>query len=82
MLAVLRAANAARGLAIDATTAFPRWDGAPLDAHLAVQALLAATGFAATEDSALEHDQETGIGAAMPSSAKTPHTTSASPEET
>ena len=42
-LAVLRAAHAARGVAIDATTAFPRWDGTPLDAHLAVQALLAAT---------------------------------------
>ena len=41
-VAVLRAAHAARGVAIDATTAFPRWDGTPLDAHLAVQALLAA----------------------------------------
>ena len=41
-LAVLRAAHAARGVAIDATTAFPRWDGTPLDAHLAVQALLTA----------------------------------------
>jgi len=43
VLAALRAAHAARGLAIDATTAFPRWDGKPLDAHLAVQALLAAS---------------------------------------
>jgi len=43
-LDVLRAAHAARGVAIDATTAFPRWDGAPVDAHLAVQALLAAGG--------------------------------------
>ena len=43
-VAVLRAAHAARGVAIDATTAFPRWDGTPLDAHLAVQALLAAAG--------------------------------------
>jgi len=50
-LAGLRAAHAARGIAIDATTAFPRWDGTPLDAHLAVQALLAATGVAATRDS-------------------------------
>ena len=43
-LDALRAAHAARGLAIDATTAFPRWDGTPLDAHLAVQALVTATG--------------------------------------
>ena len=39
-LAALRAAHAAAGLAIDATTAFPRWDGAPVDTHLAVLALL------------------------------------------
>ena len=50
-LAALRAAHAARGLAIDATTAFPRWDGTPLDAHLAVQALLGAAGLATTHDS-------------------------------
>ena len=43
-LAVLRAANAAGGVAIDAMTAFPRWDGTPLDAHLAVLALLTVTG--------------------------------------
>ncbi|MBM4243614.1 MAG: DUF222 domain-containing protein [Deltaproteobacteria bacterium] len=48
-LAALRAAHAARGVEIDATTAFPRWDGTPLDAHLAVQALLTATGVAATQ---------------------------------
>ncbi|MBM4246888.1 MAG: HNH endonuclease [Deltaproteobacteria bacterium] len=50
-LAALRATHAARGLAIDATTAFPRWDGTPLDAHLAVQALLGAAGFATAHDS-------------------------------
>jgi len=50
-LAALRAAHAARGLAIDATTAFPRWDGTPLDAHLAVQALLGASGSATTHQS-------------------------------
>ena len=49
-LTVLRASHAARGVAIDAATAFPRWDGAPLDAHLAVQALLAATRVAAMHD--------------------------------
>jgi len=33
--------HAARGLdAIDAHTAFPRWDGTPVDYGLAVQALL------------------------------------------
>jgi len=48
-LATLRAAHVARGVEIDATTAFPRWDGTPLDAHLAVQALLTATGVAATQ---------------------------------
>ena len=48
-LDVLRAAHANRGVAIDATTAFPRWDGAPVDAHLAVQALLAAAGGGATD---------------------------------
>jgi len=40
---------------VDATTAFPRWDGEPIDSHLAVQALLAATtgaeaGVTATHD--------------------------------
>ena len=50
-LAALRAAHTARGLAIDATTAFPRWDGTPLDAHLAVQALLGAADFATTRGS-------------------------------
>jgi len=50
-LAALRAAHAARGLAIDASTAFPRWDGTPLDAHLAVQALLGAAGFTTTHGS-------------------------------
>ena len=50
-LAELCAPHAARGLAIDATTAFPRWDGTPLDAHLAVQALLTATGGGAAHDS-------------------------------
>jgi hypothetical protein len=45
-LATLRAAHAARGVEIDATTALPRWDGTPLYADLAVQALLAATGVA------------------------------------
>jgi len=37
----LRDAHAERGLVIDATTAFPRWDGAPVDYALAVDALLA-----------------------------------------
>ena len=37
----LRDANAERGLAIDASTAFPRWDGEPVDYALAVDALLA-----------------------------------------
>ena len=46
-----RAAHAARGVAIDATTASPRRDGTPLDAHLAVQALLAAAHADATHDS-------------------------------
>ncbi|MBM4246233.1 MAG: DUF222 domain-containing protein [Deltaproteobacteria bacterium] len=50
VLAALRAAHAARGVAIDAMTAFPRWDGTPLDAHLAVRAVLAATGVAPTHD--------------------------------
>ena len=36
---------------IDATTAFPRWDGSPLDLQLATQALLAAPGDAMTHDS-------------------------------
>ncbi|MBM4244100.1 MAG: HNH endonuclease, partial [Deltaproteobacteria bacterium] len=49
-LAALRAAHAARGLAIDATTALPRWDGTPLDAHLAVQALLGAADLATARD--------------------------------
>lgn len=40
-LAVLRDAHAACGLAaIDARTAFPRWDGRPVDYGLAAQALL------------------------------------------
>jgi hypothetical protein len=39
-LAALRDANAAHGLAISSTTAFPRWDGEPVDYGLAVQALL------------------------------------------
>ena len=47
-LAVLRAAHASRGVAIDATTAFPRWDGTPLDVHLAVQALLTVAGVSST----------------------------------
>jgi len=56
VVAALRASHAAHGVVIDATTAFPRWDGEPLDAHLAVQALLAATagveaGVTATHDS-------------------------------
>ncbi|MBY0275430.1 HNH endonuclease [Candidatus Binatia bacterium] len=50
VLTVLRAAHAARGVAIDAATAFPRWDGTPLDAHLAVQALLTATRGDAAHD--------------------------------
>jgi len=50
-LAALRAAHSACGLAIDATTAFPRWDGTPLDAHLAVQALLGAADLATTRGS-------------------------------
>jgi len=50
-LAALRAAHAARGLTIDATTAFPRWDGTPLDGHLAVQALLGAADLATTRGS-------------------------------
>ena len=33
-------AHAARGLVIDAATAFPRWDGEPVDYALAVQALV------------------------------------------
>ena len=53
-LAVLRAAHAARGVAIDAATAFPRWDGTPLDAHLAVAALLAATDVTAMHDRRVE----------------------------
>jgi hypothetical protein len=40
-LAALRDEHAARGLAIDASTAFPRWDGTAVDYALAVQALLA-----------------------------------------
>jgi len=41
-LDALRDAHAGRGLpAIDGDTAFPRWDGAPADYGLAVQALLA-----------------------------------------
>jgi len=57
-LAALRAAHAARGLAAsDGHTAFPRWDGTPVDYSLAVQALLGseladpgtgATGWTAT----------------------------------
>ena len=39
-LAPLRDANAARGLLITPATAFPRWDGEPVDYGLAVQALL------------------------------------------
>jgi hypothetical protein len=39
-LASLRDANAAHGLVISSTTAFPRWDGEPVDYGLAVQALL------------------------------------------
>jgi hypothetical protein len=38
----LRSTHAALGLDIDASTAFPRWDGEPVDRHLAVQTLLAA----------------------------------------
>ena len=37
----LRDAHAGRGLVIDASTAFPRWDGEPVDYALAVDALLA-----------------------------------------
>jgi len=51
LVALLRAAHAARGVMIDATTAFPRWDGSPLDLQLATQALLAAPGDAMTHDS-------------------------------
>jgi len=51
VLAALRAAHAARGVAIEATTAFPRRDGTRLDAHLAVQALLGAAGSATTNGS-------------------------------
>ena len=50
-VAVLRAAHAARGVTIDATTAFPRWDGTRLDAHLAVETLLSSPGGGATHDS-------------------------------
>ena len=52
-LATLRAGHAARGVEIDATTAFPRWDGTPLDAHLAVQALLTATSVVNSHGSAM-----------------------------
>lgn len=42
-LAPLSDAHAARGVAAtDARTAFPRWDGTPVDYGLAVQALLGA----------------------------------------
>jgi hypothetical protein len=58
----LRATHAAGGVTIDTTTAFPRWDGTPLDAHLAVQALLTAT-LARHERSLLE-----GIDVALTSS--------------
>jgi len=39
-LAALRDAHAAHGLLISPTTAFPRWDGEPVDYGLTVQALL------------------------------------------
>ena len=40
-LQALREASAARAIAIDAETAFPRWDGTPVDYSLAVDSLLA-----------------------------------------
>jgi len=40
-VAALRRAHAGCGLVIDASTAFPRWDGEPVDYALAVDALLA-----------------------------------------
>lgn len=49
-LAALHAAHAARGVVIDATAEFPRWEGEPLDAQLAVRALLTAGNAAATPD--------------------------------
>lgn len=39
-VASIRDAHARRGLVIDASTAFPRWDGAPVDYALAVQAVI------------------------------------------
>jgi len=40
-IALLRDAHTERELVVDATTAFPRWDGEPVDYALAVDALLA-----------------------------------------
>lgn len=39
-VARLERTHAAQGLHIDAQTAFPRWDGTPVDYDLAVQALV------------------------------------------
>ncbi|MBY0280392.1 DUF222 domain-containing protein, partial [Candidatus Binatia bacterium] len=39
-VSIIRNAHARCGLAIDASTAFPRWDGAPVDYGLAVQAVI------------------------------------------
>lgn len=39
-VSIIRDAHARRGLVIDASTAFPRWDGEPVDYGLAVQAVI------------------------------------------
>ena len=39
-VSMIRDAHAERGVVIDASTAFPRWDGEPVDYGLAVQAAI------------------------------------------